>query len=257
MTKLYYSIKETSDLVDEEQHILRYWEKEFTILKPKKNKAGNRTYTHKDLQIILKIKSMIREEHLSLKEAKENFKTIKLNDLIDESFDVNKPLNNESDKLNLVTNNNVVVDVAKKLTKELTEELSEVVSGNQLDDVNNKISDVDKSNQIQNESIYQINESVNNESLIDFDFDKKIILRNHLFEDYEEFSIFDLEKYNDLKNSKNSKEKDDLNKFDDYGNVESKNQLNSKVELDGIVLSYDSLKSLIMILKEIRNLVIK
>lgn len=69
MQKLYYSISEVSQLVDEEQHILRYWEKEFEQLKPKKNRGGNRIYSDKDLKIIKAIKTLIREEKLSLKGA--------------------------------------------------------------------------------------------------------------------------------------------------------------------------------------------
>ena len=49
MKKLYYSISEISKILDEEQYILRYWEKEFDFLKPRKNRAGNRIYSEKDL----------------------------------------------------------------------------------------------------------------------------------------------------------------------------------------------------------------
>ena len=76
MQKLYYSISEASGIVDEEQHILRYWEKEFDELKPKKNRAGNRIYSQKDIQLIKLIKSLIRDEKLSLKGAKDKFKKI-------------------------------------------------------------------------------------------------------------------------------------------------------------------------------------
>ena len=76
MQKLYYSISEVSSIVDEEQHILRYWEKEFTALKPKKNRAGNRIYSESDLDIVRVIKILIREEKLSLRGAKEQIKRI-------------------------------------------------------------------------------------------------------------------------------------------------------------------------------------
>ena len=72
MNKLYYSIKEISELVNEEQHILRYWEKEFTQLKPRKNRGGNRIYSEKDLQLIKFIKKLLRKDKLSLAGAKEN-----------------------------------------------------------------------------------------------------------------------------------------------------------------------------------------
>ena len=71
MQKLYYSISEISKLVEEEQHILRYWEKEFIELKPKKNRAGNRIFSEKDLFIIKAIKKLIRKDKLSLNGAKE------------------------------------------------------------------------------------------------------------------------------------------------------------------------------------------
>jgi DNA-binding transcriptional MerR regulator len=78
MQKLYYSISEVSMLVDEEQHILRYWEKEFDQLKPKKNRAGNRTYSEKDLATIKLIKKLLRIDKLSLKGAKENIENTQL-----------------------------------------------------------------------------------------------------------------------------------------------------------------------------------
>jgi len=55
--KLYYSISEVSKLTSVEQYILRYWETEFEQLRPQKNRAGNRIYTNKDINVILRIKS--------------------------------------------------------------------------------------------------------------------------------------------------------------------------------------------------------
>ncbi len=76
MKKLYYSISEISKILDEEQYILRYWEKEFDFLKPRKNRAGNRIYSEKDLQTLKLIKSFIREEKLSVKEANNRLKNL-------------------------------------------------------------------------------------------------------------------------------------------------------------------------------------
>lgn len=70
MQKIYYSISEVCQLVDEEQHILRYWEKEFPQLKPKKNRGGNRIYTEKDVFLINSIKNLLRVEKIPLKNAK-------------------------------------------------------------------------------------------------------------------------------------------------------------------------------------------
>ena len=71
MQKLYYSISEVSTLIDEEQHILRYWQKEFPQLKPKKNRSGNRVYSDKDLSLLKLIKKILREDKKTLKDAKE------------------------------------------------------------------------------------------------------------------------------------------------------------------------------------------
>ena len=85
MQKLYYSISEICEIVDEEQHILRYWEKEFDLLKPKKNRSGNRIYSEKDLIIIKLIKKLIRGNKLSLKGAKEQLKKILENENISDA----------------------------------------------------------------------------------------------------------------------------------------------------------------------------
>lgn len=70
MKRLYYSIRDISEALQEEQYILRYWEKEFPQLKPKKNSAGNRIYSQKDFDLLVEIKRLIREEKLQIAEAK-------------------------------------------------------------------------------------------------------------------------------------------------------------------------------------------
>ncbi len=57
--KLYYSISEVSKLTDLKQYVLRYWETEFKQLNPLKNRAGNRTYRQKDIDLILEIKDLL------------------------------------------------------------------------------------------------------------------------------------------------------------------------------------------------------
>jgi DNA-binding transcriptional MerR regulator len=68
--KLYYSISEVSKITDMEQYVLRYWETEFEQLNPQKNRAGNRIYTNKDIQIILHIKSLLRDKKYTIEGAK-------------------------------------------------------------------------------------------------------------------------------------------------------------------------------------------
>ena len=68
--KLYYSISEVSKIADIEQYVLRYWETEFEQLGPQKNRAGNRIYTNKDIQLILYIKELLREKKYTIEGAK-------------------------------------------------------------------------------------------------------------------------------------------------------------------------------------------
>lgn len=70
--KLYYSISEVSKIADIEQYVLRYWETEFEQLTPQKNRAGNRIYTNKEIQLILKIKSLLRDKKFTIEGAKKN-----------------------------------------------------------------------------------------------------------------------------------------------------------------------------------------
>jgi DNA-binding transcriptional MerR regulator len=68
--KLYYSISEVSKITTIEQYVLRYWETEFEQLKPQKNRAGNRIYTNKDIQLILYIKELLRGKKYTIEGAK-------------------------------------------------------------------------------------------------------------------------------------------------------------------------------------------
>ena len=64
--KLYYSISEVSKITGLEAYVLRYWESEFDILRPKKNRGGNRVYTQKDIDIINRINYLRKKEKLTI-----------------------------------------------------------------------------------------------------------------------------------------------------------------------------------------------
>jgi len=70
MEKLYYSIAEVAAMFGVNQSHLRYWEKEFEQLKPKRNAKGTRFYTKKDIQIIKQISFLVDEQKLTLDGAK-------------------------------------------------------------------------------------------------------------------------------------------------------------------------------------------
>lgn len=83
MKKLYYSISEVSKITELEQYVLRYWETEFEQLKPAKNLSGNRIYTNKDIQLILKIKKLLRDEKYTVEGAKKMLKTLAADEAIE------------------------------------------------------------------------------------------------------------------------------------------------------------------------------
>ena len=72
--KLYYSISEVSEITELKAYVLRYWETEFSQLKPPKNRAGNRTYRKKDIEIILKIKDLLYEKKFTIDGARKILK---------------------------------------------------------------------------------------------------------------------------------------------------------------------------------------
>jgi len=72
--RLYYSIGEVAELFDVNTSLIRYWEKEFTILKPRKNKKGNRFFTNQDLDNLHIIYNLVKERGMTLSGAKMKLK---------------------------------------------------------------------------------------------------------------------------------------------------------------------------------------
>ena len=72
--KLYYSIGEVSHITGLKQYVLRYWESEFSHLKPSKNSAGNRNYRKSDIDLINHIKSLLYDRRYTIKGAKQYLK---------------------------------------------------------------------------------------------------------------------------------------------------------------------------------------
>ena len=74
LKRRYYSIGDVSQMMGVKQHVLRFWENEFPILKPRKNRAGNRAYTERDIKIISLIRRLLYEERYSIEGAKKRLK---------------------------------------------------------------------------------------------------------------------------------------------------------------------------------------
>ncbi|MAY83961.1 MAG: MerR family transcriptional regulator [Flavobacteriales bacterium] len=72
--KLYYSIGEVSKMFDVNPSLIRFWEKEFSIIKPKKNKKGNRLFTKKDVDNLTLIYHLVKEKGYTLDGAKKKMR---------------------------------------------------------------------------------------------------------------------------------------------------------------------------------------
>lgn len=71
ISKLYFTISEVGSMVDEETHVLRFWETEFRQLKPKKNKAGKRIYTRADIDTVYQIRHLLRDDKYTIEGARQ------------------------------------------------------------------------------------------------------------------------------------------------------------------------------------------
>jgi DNA-binding transcriptional MerR regulator len=68
--KLYRSISEVSEMLDVKPHVLRYWESQFTMLRPRKNRAGNRMYRPEEVRLLLRIKELLYDRKYTIAGAK-------------------------------------------------------------------------------------------------------------------------------------------------------------------------------------------
>ena len=74
LTKVYYSIGEVASMFDVNNSLIRFWEKEFDIIKPKKNKKGNRLFTKQDVENYHIIFHLVKERGYTLQGAKDKLK---------------------------------------------------------------------------------------------------------------------------------------------------------------------------------------
>ena len=69
--KLYYSISEVAEMTDVKAYVLRFWEKEFPALRPKKNRGGNRTYQKHEIALVNRIKNLLYEQGYTIEGARQ------------------------------------------------------------------------------------------------------------------------------------------------------------------------------------------
>ena len=92
LTKVYYSIGEIAKMLNVNNSLIRFWEKEFDIIKPKKNKKGNRLFTKEDVQNYHVIYHLVKERGYTLQGAKDKLKGNKKE--VVQNHEIVKRLNN-------------------------------------------------------------------------------------------------------------------------------------------------------------------
>ena len=73
--KIFFKIGEVCEIVDVQAHVLRYWETEFSMLSPQKNRSGQRSYRRRDVEIALRIKELLYDELYTIAGAKKKLQS--------------------------------------------------------------------------------------------------------------------------------------------------------------------------------------
>ncbi len=73
--KIFFKIGEVCDLVGVQAHVLRYWETEFPMLSPQKNRSGQRTYRRRDVEIAMRVKELLYDEMFTIAGAKKKLQS--------------------------------------------------------------------------------------------------------------------------------------------------------------------------------------
>lgn len=73
--KLYYRIGEVAEVVGVETHVLRYWESEFGSIRPQKSARGQRVYSHKDLEKLIRVKELLHRDGYTIAGARKKLQS--------------------------------------------------------------------------------------------------------------------------------------------------------------------------------------
>jgi len=103
--KLFFKIGEVAEIAEVEQHVLRYWEDEFDVLKPNKNRSGQRLYQKKDIDQVLEIKQLLYTDKFTIAGAKNKLKQ--------------KKSNNGGSQMDFCFDREALADWKKKATQDL------------------------------------------------------------------------------------------------------------------------------------------
>lgn len=121
--KLYYSIGEVAAMFGVNTSLIRFWEKEFDIIKPSKTKKGNRMFSAEDVENFKKIFILVKGEGYTLQGAKEKLKNSIVSDKKEEKEEASKPV--ISDSKEIKTENLKEVIIRLRIIKDELLNLSE------------------------------------------------------------------------------------------------------------------------------------
>jgi len=129
--KLFFKIGEVCDLAGVQAHVLRYWESEFPMLAPQKNRAGQRVYRKRDVEIALRIKELLYDDQYTIAGAKKRLthelRGGKLKVVGDDSADGGEATINEAPKTFVRTSSTSTAEAREGL-KKLASELRELLA---------------------------------------------------------------------------------------------------------------------------------
>jgi len=131
-SKLYYSISEVARIAGVKAHVLRYWETEFSTLKPRKTRTGSRRYRQVDIDEVLAIKGLLYEEGFKIagalkmrRQAKKKAREVVVQDIpqMDFGFGLVK---DEAGKMGIVKEElKIILEMVRQLGAKTPEETSQ------------------------------------------------------------------------------------------------------------------------------------
>lgn len=77
LKKAYYSIGEVCDLTGLKPHVLRYWETQFEVLRPTKNRAGNRVYRPREVELVLLVRHLLYDRKFTIEGARQKIRELR------------------------------------------------------------------------------------------------------------------------------------------------------------------------------------
>lgn len=84
--KVYFRIGEVSDLVGVDPHVLRYWETEFTTVRPYRGKSKQRLYRRQDVENLLVIKTLLHDEGYTISGARKLLKSMRRQEMLGQTL---------------------------------------------------------------------------------------------------------------------------------------------------------------------------